>query len=144
MIPNGHMEKQEMEMETEMETEMENWNGNSCTVVSNHWTELTQTPTFSVGQKLNLLIQPITCSWAWSGILPRVSRGQRSHASLISCDVEEHLHDLFWTETNSQPWLKHIEQNCHQLWPWSLFVKAYQICTWPLTYTDSGKTSRHI
>ena len=49
------MEKQkmevEMEMETEMETEMEmemktemeNWNGNSCPVVSNHWTGLTQT-----------------------------------------------------------------------------------------------------
>ena len=34
------MEKQEMEMETEME--MENWNGNSCKVVSNHWTGLTQ------------------------------------------------------------------------------------------------------
>jgi len=43
------MEKQEMEMEmememeTEMETEMENWNGNSCMVVSNCWTGLTQT-----------------------------------------------------------------------------------------------------
>ena len=33
------MEKQEMEMETEIETEMENWNGNSCTVVPNHWTD---------------------------------------------------------------------------------------------------------
>ena len=32
----GHMEKQEMKMETEME----NGNGNSCTVVSNHWTGL--------------------------------------------------------------------------------------------------------
>ena len=30
------MEKQEMEME--IETEMENWNGNSCMLVSNHWT----------------------------------------------------------------------------------------------------------
>ena len=39
-----HMEKQEMEMETEMETEMENWNGNSCMVVSNHWTGLLDLP----------------------------------------------------------------------------------------------------
>ena len=41
---DGHMEKQKMEteMETEMEAEieMENWNGNSCMVVSNHWTGL--------------------------------------------------------------------------------------------------------
>jgi len=47
------MEKQEMEMEMEME--MEDWNGNSCMVVSNHWTGLTQTTSFSVGQKLNCL-----------------------------------------------------------------------------------------
>jgi len=50
-----------MEMETEMGMEMENC-GNSCTVVSNRWTGLTQIPTFSVGQKLNMIIQPITCS----------------------------------------------------------------------------------
>ena len=37
-------------METEME--MENWNGNSRMVVSNRWTGLTQTTSFSVGQKL--------------------------------------------------------------------------------------------
>ena len=41
----GHMEKQEIEMETEMEMEMENWNGNSCTVVSNHWTGQLDLPT---------------------------------------------------------------------------------------------------
>ena len=82
---NGHMvKKQEMEMETEMETE--NWNRNSCMVVSNHWTGLTQTTSFGVGQKLNIFIQPINCSRAWSGIFPRVSGGQRSRAYLISCN----------------------------------------------------------
>ena len=107
----------EMEMETEMETETENWNGNSCTVVSNHWIGFTQTTSFSVGQKLNMLIQPITCSWALSGIFPWVSIGQKSCVYLISCNerLEEHL---FITETNSQPWLKHnfIETElCYQL-----------------------------
>jgi len=52
-------------------------------VVSNHWTGLTQTTSFSVGQKLNLLIQPINCSWASSSTFPRVSRGQRSRAYSI-------------------------------------------------------------
>jgi len=33
-------------------------------VVSNYWTGLTQTTSFSVGQKLNVLIQAINCSWA--------------------------------------------------------------------------------
>jgi len=80
------MEKQEMEMETEMETQMENRNGNSCMVVSNHWTGLTQTTSFSVGQKLNVLTQSINCSQTWSGILPRVSRGQKSHAYVITCN----------------------------------------------------------
>jgi len=50
-------------------------------VVSNYWTRLTQTTSFSVGQKLNMLIQPIT-SWAWPGLFPPVSRGQRSHTYL--------------------------------------------------------------
>jgi len=62
---------------------MDNWNGNSCMVVSNHWTGLTQTTSFGVGQKLNIFIQPINCSRAWSGIFPRVSGGQRY---LISCN----------------------------------------------------------
>ena len=44
------MEKQEtetemeMEMETEMEIEMEDLNGNSCTIVSNHWNGLLNLP----------------------------------------------------------------------------------------------------
>ena len=59
---------------------------NSCMIVSNHWTGLTNLQTPSFRTKLNVLIQPITCSWAWSGILPRVSRGQRSCAYLVSCN----------------------------------------------------------
>jgi len=64
--------------------------------------------------------------------------------------LEEHL---FWIETNSQPSLKYMETElCHKLWPWSSFVKAYQICTWTLVYTDSrkdawpgsGASNRHI
>ena len=67
------MEKQEME------TEEENWNENSCTVVSNHWTGLTQTPSFSAGQKLNMLIQPIA-----------PEPGQAS--CLKSVEVKGHMH----------------------------------------------------
>ena len=127
---SGHVEKQEMEME--------NWIGNSCTVVD--WTH--PNPSFSVGQKLNVLIQPITCSWAWSGILPGVSRGQRSCAYLISCN-EKIRRALTRHILNRNQYPALIEayrtELCHQLRPWSLFVKAYQICTWPLTYTDSRK-----
>ena len=43
-----------MEMETEME--------NKWKLCLNHWSGLTQTTSFSVGQKLNVLIQPITGS----------------------------------------------------------------------------------
>jgi len=52
--------KWKQKWKTEMET---------CTVVSNHWTGfgLSQTTSFGVGQKLNMLIQPINCSWAGSG-----------------------------------------------------------------------------
>ena len=123
---------------------------NSCMVVSNHWTGLTQTTSFSVGQKLNVLIQFITCSWAWSGIFPWVSRGQRSSAYLISCNEKEHI---FGTEPiPSLDWSIMETELCHQLLPWSSFVKAHQICTSPLTYTDSrkdawpgsGASSRHV
>ena len=49
-----------MEMEIEMETEMEM--ETDMETLAWYWTGLTQTPSFSAGQKLNVLIQPVTCS----------------------------------------------------------------------------------
>ena len=123
--PWGHMERQEMEveLETKMETEMENWNGNSCTVVSNHWT--------SVG--LNALMHPIGYFWAWSGIFPQVSRGQRSHAYLISCNKIDWKSTYFEQKPNSQPLLKHTETELYNLWwPWSSF--CYSLLNMHVTF----------
>ena len=53
--------------------------------------------------------------------------------------LEEHLHDLFWTETNSQPWLKHIEQNCVINYNLEAYLLKHIKYAWPLTYTDSRK-----
>ena len=38
--------------------------------------------------------------------------------------LEEHLHDLFWTQTSSQPWLKHVEQNCVSITTLKLICKS--------------------
>jgi len=80
------MEKQEMEMETEMEMEVENWNGNSCTLVLNHWTGLLDLPI------LPLLVRAeAKCAYylylslgQMSFLESDVGIGQRSHAYLIS------------------------------------------------------------
>jgi len=49
-------------METEMETEMENWNGNTCTVVSNYWTGLLDVPMLPLLVRLNVKLNvPNTC-----------------------------------------------------------------------------------
>ena len=63
------MEKQKMETETI---------ARMCQI-----TGLTLTTFLSVGQEANMLIHPITWSLVKSGIIPRVSRGQRSCAYLV-------------------------------------------------------------
>ena len=73
--------------------------------VSNHWTGLTQT---SVGQKLNVLIQLITCSWTWSGVF---SSSQWRSKIMCICNEKIGKEQFSWTETN----LKHIETELYNL-----------------------------
>ena len=80
--------------------------------------------------------------------LTSVSRGQRSRSYLLSCNerLEEHLHELFWAETNSQPWLKHTEQNRvinYNLEAYLLKLIKYARDLWSIL--TGGKTSsRHV
>ena len=122
---------------------------NSCTVVSNTGLDSSKLPVY-VGQKLNMLIQPITCSWAWSGILPRVSRGQRSRAYLISCN-EKLRRALTWLILNRNQFPALIEayrtELCHQLQPWSLLIllKLIKYARDLCPILTRGKTSsRHV